>query len=114
LGDNAICDQGFCDRFGEIVCSGGGGGGGGASINVIEATYGANCGAARGNVTGHIAGQCNGRASCDYRVDHTVIGDPVYGCAKDYRVTYSCGPSNKEGFAGPEAGFGSIVQLRCP
>lgn len=86
---------------------------GAGSLKVREATYGGNCGARRGNVTAHIAGQCDGKASCNYSVEYAVIGDPAPGCAKDYRVAYSCGPVDREGFAGPEAGYGSVVTLNC-
>ncbi|MBY6200038.1 hypothetical protein KUV65_01565 [Maritalea mobilis] len=83
-------------------------------INVLSATYGANCGVPQGNVTGHIAGQCNGQATCDYRVDYTVIGDPAVGCAKEYDVVYDCGDGiSRAAHADAEAGYGSVVRLQC-
>lgn len=84
-----------------------------ATISVIAATYGGNCGTARGNVTGHIANACNGKAACNYAVDHRVIGDPKYGCRKDYVVQYSCGGQQRQASAGAEAGYGSVVTLSC-
>ena len=85
------------------------------SINVQGATYGANCGAPANNVTGHAKKTCDGRGTCDYRVDHQVIGDPAYGCQKNYTVTWTCGPGTpvRSASAPPEAGFGSVVQLSC-
>lgn len=52
-------------------------------IQVLEATYGENCRVARGNVTKHIASVCNGKNSCTYTIDYTVIRDPAVSCAKD-------------------------------
>ncbi|MCB1395584.1 MAG: hypothetical protein H6898_04580 [Rhodobacter sp.] len=84
------------------------------TIHVQSATYGGNCGAAQGNATRFIAPECDGRNSCDYRIDYTVIGDPVYGCRKDYSVTYDCGDGHpRTASAAPEAGYGSVVQLLC-
>ncbi len=93
----------------------GSGGSRAGTIRVVRATYGGNCGAPAGNVTEHIAAACNGRADCRYRIDYTVIGDPVYGCRKDYVVTYRCGNSAEEysASAGPEAGYGKTVHLHC-
>jgi len=83
-------------------------------ITVITATYGANCGAPIGNATDHIAAQCNGLASCDYRVDYSLIGDPAVGCSKTYEVSYACSDGSTWGASAPaEAGFGSIVSLQC-
>jgi hypothetical protein len=84
-------------------------------IRVVTATYGANCGVASGNVTGHLAGACDGRGTCDYRVDYTVIGDPAYGCSKGYAAQWRCDGSPQVFSAGaaPEAGFGAIVHLSC-
>lgn len=83
-------------------------------IRIHSATYGRNCGAQEGNVIPHIVQQCNGQAVCDYRIDYTVIGDPVRGCAKDYEVSYHCGDGVlRSAYAAPEAGFGSVVRLQC-
>jgi hypothetical protein len=46
-------------------------------IHVVAGTYGGNCKAPCGNVTNHLAAACNGRSDCNYKVDYTVIGDPV-------------------------------------
>jgi hypothetical protein len=85
------------------------------SIHVVAASYGQNCRAARGNVTAHLQQLCEGHSSCTYRVDYRVIGDPAYGCLKDYVAEWRCGnhPGVRRATAAPEAGFGSTVELRC-
>ena len=96
-------------------------GAGGASppaaggIRVLAGTYGANCGQARGNKTAHLATACNGRDTCEYVVNHQVIGDPAVGCAKNYTAEWQCtGASrNLQASAAPEAGYGSKIMLSC-
>jgi hypothetical protein len=72
----------------------------GTEISVVEAVYGGNC-VGRGfspdtnyplNVdeTAHLAAACDGLASCNYTVDHTVIGDAYLGCPKDYAAVWAC------------------------
>jgi hypothetical protein len=85
-------------------------------IRIVSATYGSNCGVAKGNVTAHIAKQCNGKSRCRYVVDHKIIGDPAYGCAKTYTVRYRCGnnPQVFEKSLPAEAGWGDkSVLLEC-
>lgn len=85
-----------------------------STISVTSATYGGNCKAPSGNVTAHIANQCNGKDACDYPVHYTQIGDPVPGCSKDYMVNYSCSDGSKRSANAPaEAGIGSVVKLNC-
>ena len=101
-----------------------GGGGAGSSnskisgvIKIESATYGANCGVAKGNVTAHIAKQCDGKTKCRYVVNHKIIGDPAYGCAKTYTVRYRCGnnPRVFDRALSAEAGWGDkAVLLECP
>ena len=89
---------------------------GSSGIHVESATYGSNCGVASGNVTNHIARQCNGKARCRYTVDHKIIGDPARGCAKTYTVRYRCGnnPQVFEKSLPAEAGWGDkAVVLDC-
>lgn len=87
---------------------------GGGTIQVISATYGANCGAAANNVVNYIANECNGRQQCDYVVDYTKIGDPAPGCQKTYDVTWNCGGAQQSTQVGAEAGFGGVAKLHCP
>ena len=85
-------------------------------IKIISATYGGNCGASWGNVTSHIAQQCNGKSRCRYTVDHKIIGDPAPGCAKTYIVRYRCGNSPQvfEASLSAEAGWGDkAILLDC-
>ena len=85
-------------------------------ISVVAGSYGQNCGSPHGNVTGHLASECNGRGKCDYIIDYKVIGDPATGCAKDYRAEWKCGdkPMVQSTSASREAGFGTKITLSCP
>ena len=84
-------------------------------LTIQSATYGGNCGAPGGNATSHIAAACNGRTSCDYTVDYQVLGDPAPGCAKTYRVVYTCaaGIPVKVATIDAEAGFKQVAKLTC-
>jgi hypothetical protein len=85
------------------------------NIEVASATYGGNCGAPGGNDTTNVAAACEGKRDCVYRVDYHVIGDPTFGCAKDYVVQWRChgSPDAHEARAAPEAGYGALVALDC-
>ena len=85
-------------------------------IQVIAGTYGGNCEQARGNVTDHLVANCEGRDQCHYRVDFRVIGDPAFGCRKDYLAEWRCGDEATlyRAWAAPEAGYHSLVTLACP
>src|SRR5437879_1917742 len=80
-------------------------------IEVVAGTYGGNCKAPDGNKTDDLRQACAGKQSCTYRVDVQLIGDPVYGCAKDYVAAWRCGPDPavRKAAAPPEAGYGSTV-----
>jgi len=87
---------------------------GAGPITVTAATYGQNCGQPRGNVTSFLAAACNGKADCTYEIHWETIGDPAYGCQKDFIAEWSCGPGiNLSTSAAPEAGYGSTVRLAC-
>lgn len=67
------------------------------TISVIQALYGQNCvgagtftGSNDPDVTAHLAGACNGEETCVYSINHTVIGDPFFLCAKDYQAEWAC------------------------
>jgi hypothetical protein len=114
IGSNQVCQvAGSCGALRDVTCAAGQASGGSA-ISVTNATYGANCGAPAGNATAALGTSCNGSPTCDYRVDHTVIGDPVFGCQKDFQVDWVCG----DGIAGhasvPPESSGSTVHLSCP
>lgn len=115
IGSSQFCESaGACGALRDVVCTASAGGGGAGLIAVTSATYGANCGVPAGNVTGALQAACNGRASCEYVVDYTVLGDPAPGCAKAFSVTWTCGAGAPRQAGAPgEAGFGSRVQLSC-
>ena len=85
-------------------------------ISVVAGTYGGNCGAPHGNVTGALASACNTLGRCDYIVDYTILGDPAPGCAKDYVAEWTCNGQSlvQRATASPEAGFRKTVTLVCP
>jgi hypothetical protein len=87
-----------------------------SSIRVIAATYGRNCGAQYGNVTRDLATVCEGKVMCEYTIDTRTIGDPAFGCPKDYFAEWQCGNNPQKGSlsVGPEAGNGTAIVLRCP
>ncbi|HXA85943.1 MAG TPA: hypothetical protein VNZ47_12750 [Candidatus Dormibacteraeota bacterium] len=85
-------------------------------ISVVSGTYGGNCGASHGNVTGALGSACNTLGHCDYIVDYTILGDPAPGCAKDYVAEWTCNGQSlvQRATASPEAGFRKTVTLVCP
>jgi hypothetical protein len=105
----------------------------GGVIEVISATYGWNCRDFKpwggrsntvkiNNARDHIAGLCNGKRNCDYTIYYKNIGDPAYGCEKDYEVDYKCAPNTEvfHIFVEKEAGWGperpnatKTIKLSC-
>jgi hypothetical protein len=85
-------------------------------IRVVSASYGAgSCGNPVGNVTGTVGQYCNGEPSCNFFVHNSVLGDPSYGCAKDFDVQFECnGQSGFSASHGAVAGEGYSVLLSCP
>lgn len=77
------------------------------TIAIVSGTWGANCGAPRGNVTRDLARHCNGLRTCGYVLDARAMGAPssrVQGmppsirneassraCRVDYRAQWRCG-----------------------
>ncbi|WP_437653423.1 hypothetical protein [Sorangium sp. So ce1182] len=84
-----------------------------AAITVIEATYGANCGASHGNQTYNLAYSCNGLTYCRYAINHHNIGDPAYGCAKEYTVRWRCMRGDVRSTTVPAEASGKTVTLAC-
>ena len=83
-------------------------------ITVVTATYGASCRQPTGNVTKTVKSACDGRSECNYSVDWHVLGDPAYGCKKDFSVQWICSNGGSySAFAPAEAGYGSKVRLHC-
>ena len=83
----------------------------GPRLSVLQATYGANCGATPGNVTNRFKAACK-RGSCNYTVDVAALGDPAPGCAKDFDVEYSCAGTSARRKIDAEAN-GKAVILAC-
>jgi hypothetical protein len=98
--------------------SGGGEGTGGGEacplIEIIDGTYGANCGAMTGLNTAHIQATCEGKLTCEYRVDIGLLGDSAPGCMKNYVVNYRCcsDRETRTSVATAEA-TGKLVFLEC-
>jgi len=64
----------------------------GGGIRVVSGTYGgATCRQPRGNRTADLAAACDGNRQCRYTIDVRTIGDPSFGCAKDYVAEWTCG-----------------------
>lgn len=84
-------------------------------IRVLGATYGANCGAVRGNATDHLAKACDGKGECHYVLDVGKLGDPASGCAKNFIVEFECLPAHRRAIetVAAEAGLGSHLHLSC-
>jgi hypothetical protein len=85
-------------------------------ITVVEATYGANAGATRGNATQDVASTCNGKPSCEYVVDlgKLRLGDPAFGVKKDFIVVYRCGGAYPKRATVPGEAAGESANLNCP
>jgi hypothetical protein len=86
------------------------------TITVLSASYGTgSCGTPAGNVTGDVAGECNGKVECDVFVDNSVFGDPSYGCAKDFAASWQCGadPSVRTADHDAVVDEGYTVTLSC-
>jgi hypothetical protein len=85
-----------------------------SEIRIVEASYGTNCsGVAPDNVNAAFASACNGRLSCQRKVNEG-IGDPAPGCPKDFLLRYTCGNEGRvyEQRYGGEAG-GTAVSIEC-
>jgi hypothetical protein len=84
------------------------------TINIVSGTYGGNCTkkSIKGNVTKHLKDQCDGKKTCDYKIDAGVIGDPAYGCAKGYVAEFNCGSKTLKAELAPEAS-GSTLNVSC-
>jgi hypothetical protein len=85
-----------------------------ATIQIVSGTYGQNCGAQRGNATRDLETQCDGRPTCEYRIDGRMIRDPAVGCPKDFLAEWRCDEADVHiAMLSPEAGNGSTLALSC-
>ncbi len=85
------------------------------TIEVLDATYGANCTAkAAGNVTQYVAKICGVTFNCSLPIDYSKMGDPAPGCAKDFSLKYRCGQQSESRAlaVSPEAS-GKTLKLEC-
>jgi hypothetical protein len=83
-------------------------------IKVVSGTYGQNCGAQRGNATLDLATWCDGKDTCEYRIDRRKTLDPAAGCPKDFLAEWRCGKTEfHTAMLSPEAGVGSTLVLSC-
>eukprot|EP01084_Bolivina_argentea_P227889 384970_1 len=63
----------------------------GQVISVIEASYGMNCNTMLyNNQLNKLRSECEGQPTCKYTIQTSVIGDPAFGCAKEYHYEYEC------------------------
>ena len=87
-----------------------------AMIDVLEGSYGQNCGVPRGNSTRPLATACGGKLECAYQIDVATLGDPATGCAKAFEAVWRCGNDRtlRRTSVAAEAGLGSVVRLMCP
>jgi Trypsin len=85
-----------------------------AGIGVDLAAYGGgDCNGIK-FVTDTVANACQGKTSCDFKVDHLQLGDPAPNCAKPFTVFWRCAGSEslRSLQLSPEAS-GKVAQLRC-
>jgi hypothetical protein len=86
------------------------------TVEVKQATYGANCKALVGNMTDLVAKTCNRLSACSFAVDVNVIGDPAPGCGKDFTVQYRCGTATDLRTAALPPGVGAhreMISIAC-
>jgi hypothetical protein len=63
-------------------------------IKVVSGTYGRNCNAKAGNASAPLSKACDGRGSCDFTIDPSVLEDPAPACNKDFAAEWKCGNGN--------------------
>jgi len=83
------------------------------TVQIVSSSYGLNCNTLLfNNQLTTLKAACSGLSSCSYSVDHTVIGDPSVGCAKEYEYQYECLSDVQEGTVGSEAS-GQSLSIDC-
>ena len=81
-------------------------------IEVVLATYGANCGEPEGNATEAIAAHCNGSSECTYRISRAGLG-VLSGCVGEYYVRWRCGETSPSERWVPREASERNVSLSC-
>ena len=89
------------------------------NIVITSATYGGNYPTIpKGNVTAKVSTACNGKVTCNYKIDYTVLGDPKYGSPKQFSVDWNCPqdpnltPDNRSRTVDFEAS-GTTLRISC-
>lgn len=84
-----------------------------ATIKVVSATYGANCGT-RYNVA-RVSRDCDGKPECSGIITNDYAGhDPAPGCGKDFTIVYTCGDTSKKAYVPGKLREGGRWSLTCP
>ncbi|HEY2020327.1 hypothetical protein [Paraburkholderia sp.] len=84
------------------------------TIQIVSGTYGANCGAPRGNLTREVARHCNGRSSCGYSVPGLDQGSAASACHGDFLAEWHCDNAEFHSAAlAPGATLGDTLVLSC-
>lgn len=84
------------------------------TINITSSHYGENCGVSKENGADNIiASNCDGKNTCYYNIDHNKIGDPSFGCAKQYKAQYSCGSGPSRIVSANSEASGRQIFLDC-
>ncbi|TCK33453.1 hypothetical protein B0G84_7675 [Paraburkholderia sp. BL8N3] len=85
-----------------------------ATIKVVSATYGENCGARLGNATRDLASHCDSRLVCAYRIDRAILEDTDRACPKNFLSEWLCGDTEFHTAAlSPGVESGSTLVLTC-
>ena len=60
------------------------------TIDVVSASFGANCGASKDNALQFVRSACAGKQQCTYSFDWREIGNPAKTCYKEFQVEWKC------------------------
>lgn len=71
-----------------------------------------NCGNRGSDQTTNLKKVCDGKSSCEYNVDHRIIGDPAGGCPKLYHYEFNCGDGTHKRNLNAEAS-GKTLSIDC-
>jgi rubredoxin len=85
------------------------------TINVVSASFGANCGAPKDNALQYVRSACSGKQQCVYAFDGRELGNPAETCWKEFQVEWKCsqaGPIESR-VEPPEPAQGAPVSLTC-
>lgn len=86
------------------------------TIDVVQASYGTNCGAKAGNVSKNVTESCAGLKQCNYAVWAWILKDPAPGCGKTFEVQWRCSQDGAMETVVSKPGIGAkgeTVTLQC-